>query len=248
MNKFVHNKDLNDIAHEWDTLCQDRARLIIDKNDYSLIGVTSPAIINKLSQYVNSQKNKKILDVGCGTGYLSHELSKVFSSVVGIDISAKSIDVANSLYHANNLTFQVSSIQNYKHSERFDFCTANMVFMTDPHMGNSLNTIKSLLGPSGVLVFTITHPCFWPKYWKYEDEDWFQYNKEIFIESDFSTSLSPNIGKTTHIHRSLEKYCSIICESGFTIDSIIEPYPITTPPKNYKYPYPRFLLFSCKKN
>lgn len=247
MNKPIHHKELNDIAREWDAVCQDRARLIIDNDDYSLVGVTSPAIIDTISKYTDSEKKIKILDVGCGTGYLTHELSKSFSNVVGIDISAKSISVANSLYHMNNLIFQISSIQDYTYLEHFDFCTANMVFMTDPHIADSLNTIKELLGPSGMLVFTIPHPCFWPKYWKYEEESWFQYNKEIFIESDFSTSLSTTIGKTTHIHRSIEKYCGIIHEAGFSIEDIMEPYPVSTPPPNYKYLYPRFLLFLCKK-
>lgn len=248
MNIPVQHKNLKEIAHEWDAVCQDRANIILNEHDYSLIGVTVPAILNKLETTAHSKNNLKIIDVGCGTGFLTHALSKSFSNVVGIDISAKSIDISANIYSADNLKFYVSSIQDFAFSESFDFCTANMVFMTDPNMRDSLRAIYGMLSPTGILVFTVTHPCFWPKYWNYETEAWFQYNKEIYIESDFTTSLSDVIGKTTHIHRPIEQYCRIINDSGFVIDEVLEPYPTGIPPQNYKYPYPRFLLFSCKKS
>ena len=34
---------------------------------------------------------------------------------------------------------------------------------------------------SGVFIFSITHPCYWPIYWNYYKEDWFDYNKELNI-------------------------------------------------------------------
>lgn len=247
MNKPVQHKELHEIANEWDKVCQERAEIIINNVDYSLIGVTSPAVIRTVLKYAAPDKRIDIIDVGCGTGYISYELSKLFSNVIGIDVSAKSINIAHELYHSDNLSFQVSATHDYKYSKSFDFCTANMVFMTDPNIAESLNVINRLLNPSGMLVFTITHPCFWPKYWNYEKESWFQYKREIYIESDFSTSLSTIIGKTTHIHRPLERYCNVLHEAGFSIHDIVEPYPITPPPINYSYTYPRFLLFSCKK-
>src|ERR1700733_920059 len=33
------------------------------------------------------ERHRRVLDVGCGTGILAHELSRHFTSVVGIDIS-----------------------------------------------------------------------------------------------------------------------------------------------------------------
>ena len=51
-------------------------------------------------EYITSRfeiKNKKILDIGCGGGILSEELSKMGAKVTGIDSSKKSINIAKEL-------------------------------------------------------------------------------------------------------------------------------------------------------
>ena len=48
-------------------------------------------------EYISSRleiKNKKVLDIGCGGGILSEELSKMGAKVTGIDSSKKSINIA----------------------------------------------------------------------------------------------------------------------------------------------------------
>ena len=53
-------------------------------------------------------KNKKILDIGCGGGILSEELSKMGANVTGIDSSKKSINIAKK--HANEQDLEIEYI------------------------------------------------------------------------------------------------------------------------------------------
>lgn len=157
-------------------------------------------------------------------------------------MSRKSVDNASKCYkEIENVRFFQSSIQDYKSDSFFTTCTANMVLMTDPDYSDDLQAIHSLLSDGGNFVFSITHPCFWPHYWGYQNKPWFNYRKECYIEKEFSTSLSQSIGVTTHIHRPLSFYLNGLNGAGFRIAEIIEPYPIASPPPHYYFDVPRFL-------
>ena len=75
-------------------------------------------------QYISSRleiKNKKILDIGCGGGILSEELSKMGAKVTGIDSSKKSINIAKKhakeqdleIEYINGSILDVSNLGNY---------------------------------------------------------------------------------------------------------------------------------------
>lgn len=240
ISKYVSERD---ISKEWDSICEARNRTIIEKKDVSLLYVTAPCIINN----VKNDLPTKILDVGCGTGYLTNQLSDFVDKCYGIDISKKSIEIARKQYCKNNLTFLHANINDFSHKEEFDSCVSNMVLMTDPEWMKSLSNIYRVLYPKGTLFIMITHPCYWPKYWGYQDEPWFDYNSEIFINKEFSISMVKDIGMTTHIHRPLTQYFNVLIKTGFIIEKIEEPYPVAKTPLGYQFEYPRFLFLKCRK-
>ena len=60
-------------------------------------------------EYISSRleiKNKKFLDIGCGGGILSEELSKMGAKVTGIDSSKKSISIAKKHAKEKNLDIE----------------------------------------------------------------------------------------------------------------------------------------------
>lgn len=236
-------KTIQEIAIEWDNICGLRKKLIDEEKDISLKYVTAPCIYNN----IEFKKIRKILDIGCGTGYLTNLLSFKADFCIGIDISKKSIEIAKNSYNKHNLKFTFSDAINYSEDILFDAITANMVLMTDPNFKETIKKAYALLNEQGEFHFVITHPLFWPKYWGYEQENWFNYNSEIYIESNFKSSLSNSLGITTHIHRPLHSYINTILDVGFSIKKILEPLPIINTPHGYKYDYPRFIYISCVK-
>lgn len=85
-------KDYDEIVDLWYSWIFSRLHYLIAKN------------INSFSL-----ENKKVLDIGCGTGFQSFLYSKVGAEVVGIDLAEKLIEVANkkkvSFNHLRSLSF-----------------------------------------------------------------------------------------------------------------------------------------------
>lgn len=243
MLKPVQPKQLDLICQEWDLACTNRHNAILNGQDISLQAVTGPCILNDVQREAPSS----VLDIGCGTGYLTSEIAKNVDKCYGIDCSLKSIQIAQKEYSKNNISFIHTALEDFNPDVCFDMCVSNMVLTCDPIFRSSLKKINNLMHKSGSLLIMITHPCFWPKYWNFEQEPWFAYNKEIFIEHDFSISLVKSMGKATYIHRPMDMYISAIKDANFEIEDIKEPYPLCIVPKEYQYEYPRFLYIKCKK-
>ena len=243
MNKKTNKKTLNEIVCEWNKVSSKRQEIIEAGKDISLTYVTSPSIIRNLGE----KKLSKILDVGCGTGYLTNKISTFCDLCYGIDASEEAIKIAEKKYASDKIKFLNTTISDLSVKHQFDACVSNMVIMTDPEWEMSLKRIFELLKTNGHLLIMLTHPCFWPTYWKYSNENWFDYNKELYIEHDFQTSFSDSLGVTTHIHRPLSMYINTLKKIGFEIVNLEEPQPAIDTPKDYSYEYPRFLLVKCKK-
>ena len=137
MIKRTNPKSLDELTLEWDNVCEQRQELISSGTDVSLTMVTVPYIINKLAR----KENLRVLDVGCGTGYLANQIAEAGNTCMGIDSSKKSIQIAKSNYKRQGLSFKVCTAKNYDSSYHFDACVANMVLMDDPEWTKSIANI-----------------------------------------------------------------------------------------------------------
>ena len=75
--------------------------------NYKLLHMLNPLRLEYISSRLEI-KNKKILDIGCGGGILSEELSKMGAKVTGIDSSKKSINIAKK--HAKEQDLEIEYI------------------------------------------------------------------------------------------------------------------------------------------
>lgn len=68
-------------------------------------------IIEHLARYKQVKGDKRFvaLDMGCGTGYGSYHLAKIFKKVYGVDVSDEAIQEAKKHWKKNNVQFQVGS-------------------------------------------------------------------------------------------------------------------------------------------
>ena len=238
-----------DIATQWDKIAGLRADQISKGKDLSFSHILVPTIL-KLSAQSDFMA---VLDIGCGTGFLTRQLALKAQRITGIDMSQKMIELAwKSCKDAENVQFLNSTVESFAASRKpplFTLAVANMSLMNMTRLDRVLHSTAELLKPGGHFVFTITHPCFWPFYWGYAFEDWFDYKKEILIESVFRISLdAPNSGpKTVHVHRPIEQYVASLSRGGFVVDDIYEPMPTEEVETRYpkRWEYPRFLGMRC---
>ncbi len=241
-------KSQNQIAKEWGRIAKLRVDQIEKGRDLSFTFVLVPCILELAGQ----SNLTAVVDIGCGAGFLTEQIGNRAREVLGIDMSPENIGIATQrCVDIGNIEFVSTTIEDYSRtvkSPRFTLATANMFMMTTLHLDRVLKSIARILKPGAHFVFTITHPCFWPFYWQYLSQNWFDYKKEIAIEAPFKISLETSPAfTTTHIHRPLEQYVLGLSKAGFVIEEICEPVPKDSIEAKYpkRWPYPRFLGRRC---
>jgi len=232
------------IALQWDIVAKSRDDQIRSGLDISYDQVLSPVIL----QLAQAKSSQRVLDVGCGSGVLSERIARHAHTVVGVDPSQQSIALAKaSNLRLTNTEYISESIENFSiryQGELFDIAIANMVLQDASDLAAVLGSVGEGLRRGKSFVCTITHPCFWPLYWGYSQCEWFEYSKEIAIDAPFRiSSVEDPVGRTTHYHRPLSQYMSTFHDTGFRIESLVEPFP--SPAIQCLYPepwtFPRFL-------
>ncbi|MEK7505116.1 MAG: class I SAM-dependent methyltransferase [Patescibacteria group bacterium] len=65
-------------------------------------------------------KTNRVLDLGCGIGYLAYDLADKAREVIGIDISNFNIEYARAHYQRSNLKFLIGDATKHNFDKRFD--------------------------------------------------------------------------------------------------------------------------------
>ncbi len=103
-----------------------------------------------LLQFVPQDPKQRILDIGCGTGTLTQELSKLCRYVLGTDSSAEMIERAKKQYP--HLDFQVTDALALPWQGEWDVVFSNAVFHWIADHDLLLSNIRRALKPGGYLV------------------------------------------------------------------------------------------------
>lgn len=104
--------------------------------------VRNDRIINTILDNAKVEQGKKILDVACGTGVLFLDyLKRNVESIVGVDISPKMVEIAQSKFNQSNITVICDDIEELEFDEPFD-CA--VVYNAFPHFPNPEALIKKL--------------------------------------------------------------------------------------------------------
>jgi ubiquinone/menaquinone biosynthesis C-methylase UbiE len=115
-------------------------------------------LFNKIAD--NLDKGNTVLEVACGTGRVTLEISKQANKVYAIDISSQMIDVARKNIkekEINNIELSVEDAYNLPFdNEMFDtvICINSLHNMIYPE--NALSEIKRVLKPEGRFISTVT--------------------------------------------------------------------------------------------
>lgn len=117
-----------------------------------------------LSMINELYKNRCVLDIGCGTGNLTIELSKLFEKVIGIDLDVDMINIAESKKRENGNKIDFKCLNMLEIKNHFTPLTFDLIVSfgnTLVHLNNSeeiedfLKQTKIILKPGGKLLLQI---------------------------------------------------------------------------------------------
>lgn len=103
-----------------------------------------------LLAYVPNNQNQIVLDLGCGTGSLTNELSKKAGRIIGVDGSTDMIQQAKKLYPT--IDFQVMDACHLIWKNNFDVIFSNAVFHWIKKQDLLLKGVYDALNDKGRLV------------------------------------------------------------------------------------------------
>jgi ubiquinone/menaquinone biosynthesis C-methylase UbiE len=110
--------------------------------------------------FAGEVRGLKVLDAGCGTGYLSKQLNDRGALVTGVDLSERMIEIARAQHP--HIDFRIDSCGELRTigDAEFDLVIANYVLMDTPDLEDTMHAFSRVLRSRGTAVLVFSHPCF----------------------------------------------------------------------------------------
>jgi SAM-dependent methyltransferase len=183
--------------------------------DFARRHLLNPALLRLLGD----MHGQRILDAGCGHGYLSRMLAARGAQVTGVEPAQALYDYATSKEtgEPRGIRYvQADLCQLPDLGAPFDAVVANMVLLDIPDWAGAMNACVAALAPGGLFVFSIIHPCFeqlapsWREHGEYRIS-------EYFTEYEIHGPYGPNF------HRPLSAYLNELARLGCQLRELAEP-------------------------
>ncbi len=197
--------------------------------------IEKPAISSLLRDIV---KNKKVLDLGCGSGIFSNEISTRWrAEVTGIDLSNGLIKIAEENYPKIN--FFVGNAQKTPFKDNsFDVITSSLMIHYFKNLRPLFKEVSRILKRRGIFVFSMHHPIkevihklnikrikgsLFTSYFNNDKYIWTLHNRLTLVS----------------YHHTFEAIIEALYETGFYIERLLEPVSLKAGKKKNKKMYER---------
>ncbi len=100
-------------------------------------------------------ENKKVLEIGCGTGEFTYYLSRSKSKIIATDIFKEFLDIARKKASFSNVQFQCArgeSLENFSNNYFDVVCGISILHHLDIEL--ALKNIYRVLKPKGIMIFS----------------------------------------------------------------------------------------------
>lgn len=225
MRKSMHQKLIKKKAKKWPTEKEKEwqknadfwIKIIRENLDPFRLVVTNKAILESLK----GKGNLKILDAGCGEGYLCRILTKLGHKVFGIDFCPKLIEAARDLERKKPLGikyFVADFRKTNLPSSHFDVILSHQTINEINNPEKAFEEFARILKKRGRLIMLFLHPCF-----EIDSKKYFQkakIKKPYYLVSGIK-SPSPYF----YLHLPLSEWTELLSREGFLIRKIKEPRP-----------------------
>ncbi len=142
-------KKFEDVAHRW----WDR------DSEFRPLHEINPLRLNYIDENANGIKGKKLIDVGCGGGILAESMALRGANVLGIDMGAAPLSVAE--LHAlesgvDNVQYQKITVEEIaeEQTEKYDVVTCMEMLEHVPDPESVIKACAKLVKPNGHVFFS----------------------------------------------------------------------------------------------
>jgi 2-polyprenyl-3-methyl-5-hydroxy-6-metoxy-1,4-benzoquinol methylase len=223
-----------DAREGWDNVAAWWVARYTPRGDVNREWIIDPVLLD----FLGPVGGLRILDAGCGGGYLARLLARRGAAVEGVDLSPKLLAAAEAeeareplgvRYRQANLA-DLSCFPD----ETFDAAVANVVLQDVVRYREAVREIHRVLKPGGRFVFSTTHPAFEapvPGMWVREpkDSERVEERRHLAVDRYFERvaiywaprGKAPAVG----FHRPLRDYFEALHDAGFLVARLEEPTP-----------------------
>jgi ubiquinone/menaquinone biosynthesis C-methylase UbiE len=189
---------------------------------------------------IGKVKGKKVLDAGCGQGYMARLLAERGARVIGVDLSEKFIEIARRYEKKKPLgiTYIQGDLARVPQLKRnwFDLIVSVYVLCDVRDYNEAIGEMARILKPRGRFIFLIEHPCFnWQSGgWKRIPADSLRTEDSLYLMvKDYfrrgtQESRWGKLPLLLTFIRPLSDYFHSLKKHGFMVRDLIEPRPRTS--------------------
>jgi 2-polyprenyl-3-methyl-5-hydroxy-6-metoxy-1,4-benzoquinol methylase len=205
----------------WAAMPSDVLAHMADDGDFCKRHLVNPVLLRMLADV----DGRRVLDAGCGNGYLSRMLARHGAKVTGVEPAGALFDFAVRSEEADPLGIRYLQADlcelgvpgpGMELGEPFDAVVASMVLPAVPDWTCAMRSCVQQLRPGGRFVFSVNHPCFeqlagsWRQHGAYQVSE---YLADYEIEERYATDF----------HRPLSAYLNEVISLGCRIAEVAEP-------------------------
>lgn len=177
---------------------------------------------------------KRIIDIGCGEGYVSRAMARAGGIVTGVELVKKMVEKAIERDKKEKLNIEyycgdATKLKGLKFKNDFDVAVSVLVFehLNKQQMNQAVRETCAVLRKGGLFILAVPHPVMyicrakteWIRF-DYAESDYWREENQIALRSGSMNEFLINTKNHT-----ISDYCNALIENNFLIKKIVEPRP-----------------------
>lgn len=146
-------KDFIELSKRW----FDKQAPVYDETNTILYSKNGKISCENIFEFLKDKEYKKLLDIGCGTGYLIDMLAKNYDAdFTGLDLSPEMIKQANNKNIKNAKFVEGKSDKMPFEDDTFNIVTCSQSFHHYPNTDKAMQEARRVLKPGGLYILSDT--------------------------------------------------------------------------------------------
>ncbi|EPA8651294.1 malonyl-ACP O-methyltransferase BioC [Photobacterium damselae] len=197
-NKELIEKAFSKAASNYDQAAAFQRQVghrLLDKIDLDLIGANT---VNTSAVDTSTNKaTKKILDVGCGTGYFSQQLQGLGAQVTALDLSNKMLEQTKHRCAESVVCVQGDAESLPFTANQFDIGFSNLALQWCDDLSQPLRQLQRVVKPGGKIYFTtLVDGSLFELIDAWKQVDQYQHVNDFLTEREVKLALAQSGAKT----------------------------------------------------